>query len=252
MSPPFHAPTAASPLRSGHPVPEPLRIAALLLQQRQRVGARAYDSSSPPVARAFDACCVPQLHARCRRRAQSSQPSVSAVGAIDHFMSRWPPPPCSRIGVPAPGLYVVVSARQSAARCASRSTVSATRRSRRTCSCLRRSYRPPPRPSVAALLPWFRCSSSMSECLLSSSSARTRVPSRWCRPRRLRVRLLPCAPPRRRRVVVLVVSFPWWCGGASALPGSSSFSSSNVVVLVLNVSKNQISLARETALLSVH
>ena len=47
-------------------------------------------------------------------------------------------------------------------------------------------------------------------------------------------------------------SFPWWCGGASALPGSSSFSSSNVVVLVLNVSKNQISLARETALLSVH
>ena len=43
-----------------------------------------------------------------------------------------------------------------------------------------------------------------------------------------------------------------WCGGASALPGSSSFSSSNVVVLVLNVSKNQISLARETALLSVH
>ena len=106
-----------------------------------------------------------------------------------------------------------------------------------TCSCLRRSYRPPPRPSVAALLPWFRCSSSMSECLLSSSSARTRVPSRWCRPRRLRVRLLPCAPPRRRRVVVLVVSFPWWCGGASALPGSSSFSSSNVVVLVLNVSK---------------
>eukprot|EP01046_Picozoa_sp_COSAG06_P064936 COSAG06_NODE_15728_length_1049_cov_80.169474_1_plen_216_part_10 len=64
-----------------------------------------------------------------------------------------------------------------------------------TCSCLRRSYRPPPRPSAAALLPWFRCSSSMSECLLSSSSARTRVPSRWCRPRRLLVRLLPCAPP---------------------------------------------------------
>ena len=47
---------------------------------------------------------------------------------------------------------------------------------------------------------------------------------------------------QRRLVVVLVVSFPWWCGGASALPGSSSFSSSNVVVLVLNVSKNQISL----------
>ena len=139
MSPPSHASTTAGPLRSGHPVPEPLRIAALLLQQRQRVGARACDSSSPPVARAFDARCVPPLHARCRRRAQSSQPSVSVVGTIDHFLSRWLPPPCSRIGVPAPGLYVVVSARQSAARCASRSTVSAARRSRHS-----RSQRPAP------------------------------------------------------------------------------------------------------------
>ena len=139
MSPPSHASTTAGPLRSGHPVPEPLRFLALLLPQRQRAGARAYDSSSPPVARAFGARCVPQLHARCRRRAQSSQPSVSAVGTIDHFLSRWPPPPCSRIGVPAPGLYVVVSARQSAARCASRSTVSAARRSRRS-----RSQRPAP------------------------------------------------------------------------------------------------------------
>ena len=139
MSPPAHALTAAGPLRSGHPVPAPLRIAALLLQQRQRVGARAYDSSSPPVARAFGARCVPQLRARCRRRAQSSPLSFSTVGAMNHFLSRRPPPPCSRIGVPAPGLYVVVSARRSAARCASRSTVSAARRSRRS-----RSQRPAP------------------------------------------------------------------------------------------------------------
>ena len=139
MSRPSHAPTAAGPLRSGHPVPEPLRIAALLLQQRQRVGARAYDSSSPPVARAFDARCVPQLRALCRRHAQSSQLPSYPVGAMNRCPSRWPPPPCSRIGVPASGLYVVVSARRSAARCASRSTVSAARRSRRS-----RSQRPAP------------------------------------------------------------------------------------------------------------
>ena len=139
MSPPAHAPTAAGPLRSGHPVPEPLRIAALLLQQRQRVGARAYDSSSPPVARAFGARCVPQLLARRPCHAWSSQLPSSPVGAMNRCPSRRPPPPCSSIGVPAPGLYVVVSARRSAARRASRSTVSAARRSRRS-----RSQRPAP------------------------------------------------------------------------------------------------------------
>ena len=139
MSPPSHASTTAGPLRSGHPVPEPLRIAALLLQQRQRVGARAYDSSSPPVARAFGARCVPQLLARRPCHAWSSQLPSSPVGAMNRCPSRRPPPPCSSIGVPAPGLYVVVSARRSAARCASRSTVSAARRSRRS-----RSQRPAP------------------------------------------------------------------------------------------------------------
>ena len=87
----------------------------------------------------------------------------------------------------------------------------------------------------------------MSKRLLSPSSPRVFVPSCHRRPRRLRSRLLPCVLPHRRLVVVLVVSFPWCCGGASALPGSSSFSSSNVVVIVLNVSKIQISLARKTS-----
>jgi hypothetical protein len=136
---PSHAPAAAGPRRSGHLVPAPLQLVALLLPQRQCASARAHDSSSPPVARALGALCVPQLRARRRRRAQSSQPSFSAVSTIGRFRSRRPPPLCSRIGVPAPGLYVVVSARRSTARCASRSTVSVARRSRRS-----RSQRPAP------------------------------------------------------------------------------------------------------------